>query len=504
MRDSYDVVVIGGGHNGLVAAIELARGGFSVCVVEADARVGGCAKTSEPLLPGFKHSPHANCLLFSELQPKRFAPPALGVEAFRPDAQLGIAFADGRPPVILHREELQGQTRASMAVYSKADAERYWVMKRRAARLGPLLKEGLFSAPSKAWFHRQRDVVARAFHPLVDERSLGTGTARQLIDELFKSPEIRILLYVLALDTGVGLEEAGSDLAFLGYSLWIAGRWKVPIGGMQAYSDALSVTAQAAGVDIRVSTPIRSVRCSDGRANGVQSVDGTEIGATVAVIAAIPILSLFDDLLKNAPVSAAEKNELETFRKSSAPTIGTSIFCLAQEPRYKSGTHDPQINRCLKTAIGFATPADVIAHGRNIQRGLLPGVSGVVRVHSLWDATLAPPNHHIAAIDSNFPATTALDASTWQQVQAAFPVALFEAWKSHLIDEMPVPPMATELDASSGFERRMLLRFGSDQYRASIPGLYLAGPGIYPGGGVHGAPGHNVAAIIMRDSPKGT
>lgn len=499
MRDRFDIIVIGGGHNGLVAASELAGTGLSVCTVEARERVGGCAITTEPLLPRFRHNPHANSFLFADIMPEEIAPSTLGVGLVQPDAQFGIAFADGRPPLILHRPELLDATRASLSVYSSQDAANYSEIKRRSASLGAVLKEGLYSAPKQTWFSEQRRSVLKAMGRFCRKDVLGKWTARQWIDSVFRTPEVRMLLYALALETGVALEEPGGDVAFLGYSLWIAGRWRMPMGGMQVYSDALVDRAKQSGVEMAVATPARQILVENGRAAGIRTADGRELHARVAVVASVPIMTLYEDLLLPDLISRKERDEVRAFRQSRAPSIGTSAFCLDWTPRYKSGLHDGQIDRCLKTVIGFNSPEDIVELTRDVSRGLLPRPAGTVRVQSLWDDTLAPAGCHIAAIDSSLPGLDDLDSKAWRQVEGAFPLALYETWQHHLIDAQEAPPMTMAQDDALGFERRMLLRMGNDQYRTSVPGLYLAGPGVYPGGGVHGACGRNAASVILGD-----
>lgn len=497
MREAYDAIVVGGGHNGLVAALGLARVGWSVIVAEAAKDVGGCATTTEPLLPGFRHNPHANTFLFADLMPSEISPATLDVPVHQPPAQLGVAFADGRPPVILHRPDLLAQTRSSLSAYSCADGQTYVELKARSADLGPLLRQGMYGAPNSAWFEAQRTAVQRAFKGVCRLRTLGGNTARAVIDELFDTPEVRILLYTLATETGVDLEEAGSDVAFLGYSLWIAGRWRVPVGGMQTYSDALHRAALAAGVHVTFSTRVTKVSVNHGRAVGIETSAGDKVGASKAVLVATPILHLFDDLLNAGVISHLERDELKAFRRAALPSIGTSFFCLAQAPDYRSAQHDAQINACLKTAIGFETPSNFLEHQADVRAGRLPRPAGMVRTHSVWDETLAPRGFHVAGVDSSFPAANDLDRDTWQLVKATFPTAFFETWRRYLAGDNT--PLAMSFDPALGFERRMLIRMGSNQYRTSVAGLYLAGPGVYPGGGVHGACGQNAAQTVLAD-----
>ncbi|MBP7335702.1 NAD(P)/FAD-dependent oxidoreductase [Niveispirillum sp.] len=498
MPEQYDIVVIGAGHNGLCAALDLARAGLSVRVVEAGASVGGCATTREPLLPGFRHSPHANAFLFADLMPERISPAALKVGLHHPEAQLGVAFADGRPPAILHRPDLLARTRRSLGVHSRKDAATYAELKLRSARLGALIGRGLYMAPDRKWFVEQADAVRSLFKGHVDTRSLGEGSARMLIDRLFEAPAVRVLLYHLATETGLALEERGGDIAFLGYSLWIAGRWRVPVGGMGAYATALGDAARAAGVMITCSTGVARVILENGRAVGVETRTGETIRAAIGVVAAAPLLNTFDDMVAATAISPSEQDELAAFRRQRPGSIAGSHFCLTQAPHYKSARHDPQIDACLKTIIGHETPADVLANEADIRAGLLPKPAGVVRLHSLWDPTQAPFGRHVAGVDSRFPALNCLDQDSWRMVESAFPDAFWGVWNQARADS-PAPPLAMSSDFSSPFERRMLVRMGPDQYRTSVQGLYLAGPGVYPGGGVHGACGRNAARTVLAD-----
>lgn len=498
-----DVVIIGGGHNGLVAAQALARAGLEVLVAEADARPGGCASTEEHLLAGFRHSAHANCLMFSELMPDLISPIALGLTLHQPDAQFGLPFPDGSPPVVLHRPGLLKRTHASLRRYSAADAETYCDLKSRSAALGRVMKQSLYQPPDQQQLRNQVAAVRRAYGDVCKSHPLGSGTARALIDALFRTPQVRTLLYGLALDTGTPLDEAGGDVGFLGYSLWIAGRWRTVSGGMQSYADALAGAARAAGAEIVTDTRISRIVLESGRATGVDAGVHGILAASTAVLAATNVLHLFDDLLEAGSIGRRETRELQAFRSVAAPTIGVSTFPLPTRPRYLSARHDPDIDVCLKTLMGFDQPSDVIAHETDIRRGLLPQPAGVIRVHTNWDPQLAPPGRHFAAVDSSFPAVSSLAPETWRLVGEGFPHAVHERWQSYLTGQ-GVTPYASSFDYGPQFERRMLLRTGRDQYRTSVSNLYLGGPGTYPGGGIHGACGWNAAQTILHDSGAGT
>lgn len=499
MAEQYDAIVIGGGHNGLTAALELARASRSVLVVERQAQVGGCAKTIEPLLPGFRHSPHANTLIFADIMPDFIAPKTLGVQTYQPEAQLGVAFADGRPPVILHRPDLIPLTMANFGVYSARDAKTYEGLKRGSARFGSFVRSGLYAPPERKWFAYQAEAVGKVFRRFVDRRVLGQGSARSLIDSLFETDEIRIALYHLATETGLELEERGGDVAFLSYSLWIAGRWRIPIGGMGRYTAALRKAAETAGVAIVCQSPVKRIIVDHGRAVGIEVEAGTTWRAAEGVVAATPLLETFGNLVPDRAIGPAAGDALSKFRRQTPASIATSLFCLPAAPKYKSADHDPAIGKCLKTVVGHESTSDVLAHADDVRSGLLPKPAGIVRVHSQWDKSLAPEGQHVAGVDSSFPTLAVMDSDRWGSVEGAFPQAFLGVWRATCRGDA-INPMAMATDLTAPFERRMLLRKGPDQYRTGTAGLYLAGPGTYPGGGVHGACGRNAALAMIADA----
>src|SRR3989304_3212626 len=121
---TYDAVIIGGGHNGLCLAAYLARAGLKVGVFERRHEEGGGAHTEEATVPGFWHNLHAQYMEFIDYMPfyHDFNLPSFGAPMIKPEAQVGIPFADGRPPLIIYTPELEEKTYASIARFSKHDA----------------------------------------------------------------------------------------------------------------------------------------------------------------------------------------------------------------------------------------------------------------------------------------------------------------------------------------------------------------------------------------------
>jgi phytoene dehydrogenase-like protein len=501
-QESFDIIVIGAGHNGLVAANYLRRSGLSVVVLEEALDVGGNALTVEPLLPAFRHNAHANYLAFCDIMPMTndFSLMEKGLELIYPQAQFGLAFGDGRPPVILHRPDLLDRTSSNLSAYSRKDARTYLELKRRSAALGPVIRKGLYSTPTQEWFVEQHRAVQGAFGDMCTHNSIGLRTARQVIDDLFRTTEIRMLLYLLAIDCGVAIEEIGSDLAFLGFALWIAGRWRLPVGGMQSVSDAICRTAAEAGVVVRCGRRVRRILLEDNEAIGVLNEDGSVVYADKAVVGAVSIPTLMFELLDSSSLAVLDQSDLRLFDdEQRGGSIATSMFCLNDRPHYKSSRHDAAINQCFKTMIGYESTADILRSSAENSAGLLPRPAGTIRVNSLWDPSQAPHGMHVAGIDSAFPAVSSMDADKWLKVEESFAPAFFDIWSRYTANFNPGSVLGTHCDATARFERRMLLRLGDSAYRTSVQKLYMCGPGTYPGGGVHGANAYNAFRVVLLD-----
>jgi phytoene dehydrogenase-like protein len=499
MGITCDLLVIGAGHNGLAAAIHASRSGLSVIVLEASGGVGGAAVTVEPLLAGFRHHPHAKVLVHADIMPLAADLGLLDSAVTHwPDAQLGIAFSDGRPPVILHRLDRLARTASNLARYSRTDAETWRELKRRSASMDAYIRKLMYAPPNPETFGDHAAAVSCVYGDICDPTILGRRSARAIIDELFRKPEIRQLFYHLAQECGLALNEQGGDLAFLSIAVWTAGRWRVPTGGMQAVSERLRQTAVASSARILVDMPVKKVVLQNGRAVGVEVANGSIISAERAILSATPITTLFGEFLEPSVTSSREQHEIDRFMQQSGGSIATSLLCLRNRPQYKSARHDADIDTCLKTIVGHDTPQDVIDEDSEICTGLLPRPAGVVHIGTFWDASQAPPGHHVAAFDSRFPGVESLEDDQWREVEASFPDALAKRWAEYA-PNMRDAVLDSACDARSRFERRMLLRTGDGQYRTSVPGLYMCGPGVFPGGGVNGASGYNAIEVIQRD-----
>lgn len=494
---TYDAIVIGAGHNGLTLAIRLCRAGLSTLVLEAAEKVGGMSRTDTPLLEGFRHNPHANLLSFQDISPLQGELEAAGLRTVWPQAQHGIVFSDGRPPLILHRPDARDRTLTSLARYSARDARTYGELAGALDGAGALLAEGMYAPARRDWFDRQSQMLEAIAAALGLAGRLGSRSARAIIDELFETPELRTLLYQLAVEFGVALEDPGSDLGFLGVSLWIAGRWRVPLGGMQALPDALQATAEAAGAKVALGARVTAIDVVAGQAVGVRTADGGRIAARRLVASSIGPAPTLLGLLGAGVLSAGEMASLGRFAATSPTTLASLFFCLSAPPAYRSARWDAEIDRCLHTVVGFETPEEVLEQVRGVRLGCLPEPAGAVRVNSLWDPSQAPTGFHVAGADILMPPPAELDADEWRVIGDNYAEVFLQRWRDYA--PAMAAPLASGTLLAGDYERAMRFREGSDQYRTEVGGLYLCGASTYPGGGVHGACGHNAFTAIVED-----
>ncbi|NGY03319.1 phytoene desaturase family protein [Solimonas terrae] len=498
-RSRYDAIVIGAGHNGLALASYLQRAGRRTLLVEQASRVGGMTSTCEPMLPGYRHNPHANFLAYQSVSPimADLRLRERGLLTLTPEVQHAIAFADGRPPVVVHRKDRDACTARSMAAHSARDAAAFLDLRRRVDGLTPSLRDVLFRPLSEIGIAAHRDAVLQAFRGVSGIEQTGTRGGAAVIDALFESPEVRTLFYLLAIEYGASLTQPGNDLAFLGLVLWMIGGREVPLGGMQRFADALHAAAREHGVDVRTSSPVTRIIVESGRVSGVEMA-GKRVGAPL-VVSSLGLRQTFNELLDAQALGTGDRQAAATTGAQPTPSIASQAFALREPPAYRSARWDPDLDRCVQTFIGFDTPADVLAQERDLAMGVLPPPRASVRVPSLWDPGMAPRGCHVAGADSHFPHAASLSDDEWGEIEAIYNDALLDTWREAAPNMHRDNVIASHFARPQAGDRQVVLRCGS-QYRTSIDGLWLCGTATYPGGGVHGACAINAFQDITGQS----
>jgi phytoene dehydrogenase-like protein len=458
-------------------------------------------RTEEPALPGFKHNPHANYFAYQDFMPMLadFGLESRGLRTVLPEAQHGIVFADGSPPVVLHSPKLKDRTHRSIARHSKADANLYIDLKSRADALAPVLAEGMYQPAKPAWFERQLQAAEDAYADVGIGAPIAAISARALIDSLFESPAMRALLYYSAAEFGPPIEEPGSGFALLTFVLWTMGNRRLVLGGMQQLANALAAACRDVGVEIVTDARVAEIDVKGGAAAGVTTADGRSVEARFLVASSADLGHTLLELVDSRSLAPAVAMEVREFDEQAASTLGVVMACLREPPAYASARWDADIDRCAHTVVGFSGPADTLSHIREVDAGLLPIAAGAVRVNSCWDPSQAPAGHHVAGADVFLPSRTSLADTQWQQVRESYNAAFLQRWRDFAPNMTERNVLDDHFQLPEKHDRKMLFKLGSDQYRTPVAGLYLCGVATFPGGGVHGACGYNAYQTIAED-----
>jgi len=314
LRRSYDAVIVGGGHNGLIAAAYLARAGWEVLLVERNSEVGGAVASAEATAPGFVHDLYATNMnlflgsaVFAELGEELAAQ---GLEFAGTDKPYSSVFPDGKS---LRVWQDRARTREGIAAHDAADAEGWDRLAAAYDRFAPSLFElyGTQLASLGALRPLSSALRAHGARGTAELARLLLGTTRDLGDRYFHSEEAKALIAAWGMHIDFGPDVAfGALFPFLETFTDMDNGMAVVAGGASKLPRALAGVAEAAGAEIRTSTPVTRILGADGAATGVELADGEQIGARRAVIANLtpgPLTTLLpEDAAGNATREALD------------------------------------------------------------------------------------------------------------------------------------------------------------------------------------------------------
>ncbi len=524
---TYDAIIIGAGHNGLVTAAYLARAGYKVLVLERREIIGGCCITEE-LWPGFKVSTAAyvNSLLRPEiirdLELKKY-----GFEMIPRSPSSFTPFPDGR---YLMMGPDRDMTLREIAKFSKKDAEAYpkyeGMLTRIADFLEPLLTQtppdpfgglgSLWKIGQLGWAFRKlgRTVAADAVEIL-------TGAARPILDRWFESEELKA---TIATDAVIGAFASPSHPG-TGYVLFhhvmgecngVRGVWGYVRGGMGMISHSIAEAAKSRGAEIRTHAEVERILVREGRVKGVALRDGTEFYAPRLASCADAHVT-FLKLLEPKELPSDFVAQIQKIDYSSA-TVKINV-ALDRPPNWKAlpsnGKVGPQHHGTMHICpdLDYIERAyDDAKYGRWAQNPMLE-----CTMATALDDSLAPPGKHILSMFIQY-APYHLKGTTWEVEKDRFADRCFDileeyapGFKSSVLHRIVIPPpdmerlwgltggniMQGAMNLHSMFSFRPTLGYAN--YRTPIRGLYLCGAAAHPGGGVMGACGLNAAREILKD-----
>lgn len=522
---TYDVVIVGGGHNGLVAAGYLAAAGLEVAVIEKRDRLGGPGALRE-WLPGY-HAPVTNSP--GSLEPKVIADLDLmrfGLTFVRPDPTLVAPLSGGR--LFLARRD-PSLTAANLDRLAPGEGERYKALFAYLEQFANRLGISLWEAPPTL------KQLVRNLDSLEDQEAFSRiffGTARSLCDLFLESPEAKAIVATLATSSGpTAPSTPGQMLNLMMRPLSLAGSAAVdgydprrhtlrgstglPVGGMDAVIRAMADSARSRGVDIYTETAVAQVTAGYDGVTGVVTNDGLHIPAKT-VISAMGLRQTATKLMKHDSEWDGVRAKLPSaWYAGGSCKVVLAIDGVPQWAWNEAGVSNDEL---ASAQFRVAPSLDYMEQANaDIVRGMVPRqpvIWGLVP--SMTSPGFAPEGKHIMSINSSVPRT--IEGDDWRRAGQEMInncIQVMSEWipslNERVIDARCITP--PEFDSEYDLEdaglaygamlpdRMFWMRPlpGLHDYRTPTRGLYLSGTGTWPGNFVSGIPGHNTAMAVMDD-----
>jgi phytoene dehydrogenase-like protein len=527
MTRQYDVIVIGGGHNGLVNAAYLAKAGKKVLVLERRHVLGGAAVTEE-IIPGFLFSECS--YVVSLLRPeiiRELDLPRHGLEILPLDGTFS-PMPDGNH---LWRMNDHAKSIREIRRHSRVDAEAYDEFSKMMTPMCRFVKPMLSMVPPDPTTLNPRDLkqlhfLMQRFRELSsDERytliQLMTMSSADFLDQWFETDVLKATMSASGIiGTFLGIRSPGTAYVLLHHYMGeIDGAfrsWGFSRGGTGAISNAIAAAAREAGVEIRTKAPVGKILVKEGRATGVVLQSGEEIAANVISSSVDPHLT-FEKFLEPSelPADFLEGVRRYKFRGSS----GKVNIALDALPEFRSlpgdGAH-------LRGAISISPSMEYMErayddakYGHYSRRPYIDMV-----IPSLTDPSVAPPGKHVLSCFVQY-APYKLAEGTWDEQREAFGdnvIDTISEYAPNIKDIIVGRQILTPLDLEREFgltqgnifqgelslEQLFFLRpvAGWAYYRTPVDNLYMCGSATHPGGGIMGANGRIASQVILKEWKK--
>lgn len=522
-----DVVIVGGGHNGLACAAYLAKGGLDVLVLERRGVVGGAAVTEEPW-PGHRVSTASYVVslmpdrIVEELELKRHG---YAVSIITPD--YFVPFPDGTSLALWGDVTRDVESIARLSLH---DAEAYVAFDRYFERVADLLKALLFVVPPNlsirempAWARTARRFRTWTGRDVAELVRLFTMSASDFLDEWFEDERVKGALATQAIiGAWCGPMTPGSAYVLMHH--WIGeidghfGAWGWVKGGMGGVSEAMRRSAEAAGATVRTEADVRRILVnSSGRAVGVELDDGTQVRAKRVISNAHP-RTTYLDLVGEEHLPDQVVRDVRRYRsRSGSVKVHLALSGLPVFPSWDQPGDPYKGLIATSPSIEYLERAwDDAKYGRASEHPYTEIVFPTAH-----EDGLAPDGTHLVIGFSQYGPFEPREGS-WDTEREAYGrrvLAEFERYApgfGDLVERMEVlaPPdieerfgllggniMQGELTPDQMFSMRPIPGYGD--YRTPVEGLYLCGGGTHPGGGVMGVPGRNAASVVLRDARRG-
>jgi phytoene dehydrogenase-like protein len=509
LPERADVVVVGAGHNGLVAATLLARTGLAVVVLERDLVIGGAARTEQPFrkVPQLRQS--TGSYLLGLMPPELEAELDLRLPLVRRDPHYFLPTTADR--YLLMGSDRDATRRQFEAFFSTADRDADDRLQAELDQLREDLAPAWLAPPLSVTDTAERYIRASLRQTFVD---LVKGSVADYLARFGFESELVVAMY--AVTDGLSGLTAGPDTPGSGHNFLVHnmcrlpgsdGTWMIVRGGMGTVTATLAERAASAGATVLTDAPVAQIDTSGGAVRGVVLADGRDISTSVVVAACDPFTLADLALLPQSLVDRLDGMR----RRGTTLKVNLALRGLPQFSCLPANAPSPYGSTIH--LLPQERPLDAVrAMWADVQVGRLPDFPTIEwYLHTTADPSLQDPDgHHSSALFVQS-VPYALAEGTWGARLPAYVEHLlgicdrFAPGTTQLVaDTFPLAPPDIErhfgirhghihhVDNGIAFDRRM-------PYRTGIDGLYAGSAGCHPAGSVIGAAGHNVAQEVLAD-----
>ncbi|MDG1310946.1 MAG: NAD(P)/FAD-dependent oxidoreductase [Porticoccaceae bacterium] len=519
MTKSFKVIIVGGGHNGLVCATYLAAAGHQVQVLEARDSLGGGAATSE-FAKGYRVSGLAHIL--HSLSPKVRKDLKLDTAGLEPGTAVETIALDTAGQHIRI-----GSTEVSGDGLSAEDINAYRQFKADFTHYAGALQPLIMNKPPRLKGMDSKDKTTLAKLGWQLRFGLGKKSMREflrvgginiydVLDEVIDSPQLKGAIAVDAvLGQHMGPRTPNSVLTYL-HRLWgeTHSQASLPAGGMGQVASALERAATDAGVSLRTSAAVARITVSDGLAKGVELRSGECLEADI-VVSNADAKTTFLDLVDSAELDAMFVHRVNSIR--SLGNVAKLHFALNGLPKI-NGLLQEGLGHRLLIAPNMRYVEHAFNHAKYGEFSENPVLE--ITIPSIADPSLAPAGHHVMSVSATF-APYGLKQG-WDKQREAFTqrvIHCIEQYAPGFVEQIVAQELLTPVDIEAQYhvtgghwhhgemaiDQLFMMRpiHGAAQYDTPINGLFLCGAAAHPGGGLTGIPGHNAAQRILAMAKEG-
>lgn len=518
-KREFDVVVIGGGPNGLTAAAYLARAGLKVVITDRRNELGGGVATEELRKPGYRHNTHAIYMPMVDYAPayKDLELERHQLEHVFPEVQFAMSFVDGSSLCIYNELE---KTCKSIAQFSKKDADTYREFYKRAqVMMDEFIAPSTYVQPMPA-FDQLGKLKNAPWHEEMNE--LQAKSPKQFVDEMFENDKVKaLMLYILCM---WGMDPLQGGVGYL-IPLYInrASNYRLVVHGSHVLTAALTRDFMQHGGKIFSPYGIEKIVVEDGLAKGVQLSGGPFLEAKVGVISTIDPQQTFLKLVGEAHLDEDFVESTNGWLWEHWGLLGVHL-CLLEAPQFNSAKNNPDVAKALIHVIGYESAEDFIRHQEMIAAGDFDDRAGFnCCFPTIHDPSQAPANKHTGIISCMAPFN--LNGGNEQWVRYKFKEET--AWKlinklaryAPNITEKVVRDLyvSTPKDVANKFLDMVGGSIKQGQYhplqmgylrpneycsthRSPIKNLYMGGACTYPGGTVLLGSGYLAADAVVEEN----